>query len=408
MDSLYYTSTSVPDTTAQDDIMASLTPPPTVDPSTTTIKMEDLHQAPFADTPAPSHSVCASSPAPSTQEGKAVKKRKSWGQVLPEPKTNLPPRKRAKTEDEKEQRRIERVKRNRLAAHNSRERKRQEYELLQAEKDQMEQDLLAARRQIAQMTTELKAYRQKYPGQVPEADVDLDNAPVSDYTSFTSPDTVNPAKTTASTGFPSPDSMTMDSFDSPRDSSCAPETPNFSESAVDFDQTRYPAEILCDLQCRSTSASTDSLSATWAFLSLFNLTLPWTSSLLKTFSTSISSPTTRWDLLRALLTTTPSSLPASSMAPTLPTLTFLTTLMQSTSTCRQPLAQPLLATRLSQRSANIDEVARSLEGVWRASLDGGMGRRLRSYNGSEQSHLRRQRSETLRREGFQLLNSVRS
>jgi len=30
-----------------------------------------------------------SSPAP---EKKAVKKRKSWGQVLPEPKTNLPPR----------------------------------------------------------------------------------------------------------------------------------------------------------------------------------------------------------------------------------------------------------------------------------------------------------------------------
>jgi transcriptional activator HAC1 len=49
-------------------------------------------------------------------------------QALPEPKTNLPPRKRAKTEDEKEQRRIERIKRNRAAAHNSRERKRQETE----------------------------------------------------------------------------------------------------------------------------------------------------------------------------------------------------------------------------------------------------------------------------------------
>ncbi|OQO10664.1 hypothetical protein B0A48_03962 [Cryoendolithus antarcticus] len=55
-----------------------------------------------------------------------AKKRKSWGQELPEPKTALPPRKRAKTDDEKEQRRIERIKRNRAAAHNSRERKRQE------------------------------------------------------------------------------------------------------------------------------------------------------------------------------------------------------------------------------------------------------------------------------------------
>ncbi|KAF2444982.1 hypothetical protein P171DRAFT_359624 [Karstenula rhodostoma CBS 690.94] len=213
--------------------------------------MEDLHQTPFTSVTPPS-TASTSSPEPTSHEGKAAKKRKSWGQVLPEPKTNLPPRKRAKTADEKEQRRIERVKRNRLAAHNSRERKRQEYELLQAEKDQMEADLVAARRQIAAMTTELKAYRQKYPGEVPEAnlDIDLDNTSVSEYSAFTSPDTINPAKTTSSTGFPSPDSMTMDTFDSPRDSSCAPETPSFSEVAVDFDQTRYPAEILCDLQCR--------------------------------------------------------------------------------------------------------------------------------------------------------------
>lgn len=33
-----------------------------------------------------------STPAPETSEKKPVKKRKSWGQVLPEPKTNLPPR----------------------------------------------------------------------------------------------------------------------------------------------------------------------------------------------------------------------------------------------------------------------------------------------------------------------------
>ena len=59
-----------------------------------------------------------------------AKKRKSWGQELPDPKTTLPPRKRAKTDDEKEQRRIERIKRNRAAAHNSRERKRQETENL--------------------------------------------------------------------------------------------------------------------------------------------------------------------------------------------------------------------------------------------------------------------------------------
>ncbi|KAF6221700.1 hypothetical protein HO133_001668 [Letharia lupina] len=70
---------------------------------------------------------------------KPTKKRKSWGQELPTPKTNLPPRKRAKTEDEKEQRRIERVLRNRQAAQSSRERKRQEVEKLEGEKSFIEQ-----------------------------------------------------------------------------------------------------------------------------------------------------------------------------------------------------------------------------------------------------------------------------
>lgn len=39
----------------------------------------------------PPRSTPASTPAPETEK-KPVKKRKSWGQVLPEPKTNLPPR----------------------------------------------------------------------------------------------------------------------------------------------------------------------------------------------------------------------------------------------------------------------------------------------------------------------------
>ncbi|KAG0134418.1 hypothetical protein HOY82DRAFT_636506 [Tuber indicum] len=65
-----------------------------------------------------------------TAAKKLTKKRKSWGEELPIPTTNLPPRKRAKTEAEKEQRRIERVLRNRAAAHSSRERKRKEVESL--------------------------------------------------------------------------------------------------------------------------------------------------------------------------------------------------------------------------------------------------------------------------------------
>lgn len=347
-----------------------MTPPPT------TIKMEDL-QVPFAS-PAPSQA----SPPPSTNaDGKPVKKRKSWGQVLPEPKTNLPPRKRAKTEDEKEQRRIERVKRNRLAAHNSRERKRQEYEHIQIEKDKLEADLHAALRKMAHMSAELSAWHAKYPGGVEFSSEGL--GPAADLESFLStPETVNPAQTTSS-GFPSPVSMTMDSMDSPRDSSCQPETPNFSEAAADFDTTRYPAAILCDLQCQSTSAAPASLAAIWAFLSLFQLSLqlPWTRSLSTLCSTLTSSRSlpAAWIPLLAFWTTMSSS-PAISSPHTIPALTFLTTLMQSGSICRQPLAQLTLATGLSQRASSVEAVDRSHKASRRV-LDDGLvkGRRLRSF-----------------------------
>ncbi|KAG0134402.1 hypothetical protein HOY82DRAFT_481270, partial [Tuber indicum] len=62
-----------------------------------------------------------------------TQKRKTRGQELPIPTTNLPRRKRAKTDAEKEQRRIERVLRNRAAAQSSRARKQKEAESLKAE-----------------------------------------------------------------------------------------------------------------------------------------------------------------------------------------------------------------------------------------------------------------------------------
>jgi len=92
---------------------------------------------------------------------KPVKKRKSWGQQLPEPKTNLPPRKRAKTEDEKEQRRVERVLRNRRAAQSSRERKRLEVEALDAVKQQLERRVKDMELQLAnERTKRLEAERE--------------------------------------------------------------------------------------------------------------------------------------------------------------------------------------------------------------------------------------------------------
>ncbi|OTB04752.1 hypothetical protein M426DRAFT_320611 [Hypoxylon sp. CI-4A] len=109
---------------------------------------------------APSTTEATPSPAPESGEKKPAKKRKSWGQVLPEPKTNLPPRKRAKTEDEKEQRRVERVLRNRRAAQSSRERKRQEVEALEQRNQQLEELLRSQQKANEMLMDELNKLRQ--------------------------------------------------------------------------------------------------------------------------------------------------------------------------------------------------------------------------------------------------------
>ncbi|KAL9061425.1 MAG: hypothetical protein Q9206_000552 [Seirophora lacunosa] len=142
---------------AQDDLF----PPP----QETVSMAETIYSA-----STPAESVCD---VKEEDEEKKPKKRKSWGQELPVPKTNLPPRKRAKTEDEKEQRRIERVLRNRQAAQSSRERKRQEVEKLEGEKSAIEtqNDMLKERlmavehekfkleQQLSQLTAENAALR---------------------------------------------------------------------------------------------------------------------------------------------------------------------------------------------------------------------------------------------------------
>ncbi|RYP42814.1 hypothetical protein DL770_011628 [Monosporascus sp. CRB-9-2] len=113
-----------------------------------------------ASTPAATPTPDATAPTTSeTTEKKPVKKRKSWGQVLPEPKTNLPPRKRAKTEDEKEQRRVERVLRNRRAAQSSRERKRQEVEALEQRCKQLEAALISRENTVNMLMEEMKKLR---------------------------------------------------------------------------------------------------------------------------------------------------------------------------------------------------------------------------------------------------------
>ncbi|KAG0640882.1 hypothetical protein HOY80DRAFT_1021654 [Tuber brumale] len=103
-----------------------------------------------------------------TSAPQVTRKRKPWGRELPIPTTNLPPRKRAKTAEEKEQRRIQRVLRNRAAAQSSRERKQKQVEAWDEERTRLAVDntdldarLATAEQANKELCQELEAIRQK-------------------------------------------------------------------------------------------------------------------------------------------------------------------------------------------------------------------------------------------------------
>ena len=112
-----------------------------MDPSSATISPVHLTSDYVpADLPTPTESTSASSPTP-TSSDRPRRKRKSWGQPIPEYDPILPPGKRAKTNEEKEQRRCERIVRNRKAAATSRDRKKHEFERLEQENQVLREEL---------------------------------------------------------------------------------------------------------------------------------------------------------------------------------------------------------------------------------------------------------------------------
>lgn len=259
--------------------------PATMDPSAlfaTPEPADCLSPADF-ETPGPEDENADSS------DKKPTKKRKSWGQVLPEPKTNLPPRKRAKTDDEKEQRRVERVLRNRRAAQSSRERKRQETEALAQKNKDLEAAVLELQRANAMLQQELKKVRPDLGGaaaspssnsmtlsqplfpshemngllQPSQASMDLIEELVNK--SNQTPKTVNPASISPALT-PVPEEP---EFEPAKEelSTAAPRAAEASQTDNSTPMTQYPAAVLCnDLQCQrlvemspSGQASTQSL-----------------------------------------------------------------------------------------------------------------------------------------------------
>ncbi|KAI1000316.1 hypothetical protein K3495_g7880 [Podosphaera aphanis] len=185
-------------------------------------------------------SSVSGTPAPDV---KPVKKRKSWGQQLPEPKTNLPPRKRAKTEDEKEQRRVERVLRNRRAAQSSRERKRLEVEALEAEKRAIERKNMDLEMRLADVEAKYRLLQQEF---------ERVSGSRTGLRSYSVPNS-------RTTGLRTSSPISFTHVVNPQDSvtvnpaSLSPEIRPVANSTNAYysDMMQHPAAVLCDLQCQS-------------------------------------------------------------------------------------------------------------------------------------------------------------
>jgi transcriptional activator HAC1 len=207
---------------------------------------------------------CPTPGASGDSSDKKTKKRKSWGQVLPEPKTNLPPRKRAKTEDEKEQRRVERVLRNRRAAQSSRERKRQEVEALEHRCRQLEAALRSRDNTVTMLMEKLRRSEGGSRSPSPfdslqpspltlsqplfgssskDTPVEGDAGMMDDFVLMPESNngTVNPASLSPELS-PVPESKSTATAPAP----AAPAT-----ASTSTDTTQHPAAVLCDLQCPS-------------------------------------------------------------------------------------------------------------------------------------------------------------
>ncbi|KAG6003952.1 hypothetical protein E4U21_001579 [Claviceps maximensis] len=257
------------------DNYSSLFAPTT--PSATTNTVDFMTPQSFQqDMPTPKsamsqeHEHQTPSPEEDSSGKKQTKKRKSWGQVLPEPKTNLPPRKRAKTDDEKEQRRVERVLRNRRAAQSSRERKRLEVEALEIRNQELETLLAEAQKEINRLrrnsgvaTSASLPLNQLYDAPLTLSqelfsshdghNTSNDSAPhlVDQLIKSTDNPTINPASLSPELAPVSDDPKT--------DPQTKESEPSTETSSTSPDLAQHPAAMLFDLQCHKSGVLPKSL-----------------------------------------------------------------------------------------------------------------------------------------------------
>lgn len=270
----------------------------------------------------------ASTPQPE-QSGK--KKRKAWGQPIPDFKVVLPPRKRAKTAEEKEQRKNERVIRNRKAADKSRQRQKAAVAELEVKTSAMQAEMAQLRAALTQYQTTFGFLPGTLPSDISASGAEPRQALTPATETRPSPDrdppstSVDPRNSSISyqstpqeetLSFTSPSGPVL-SVDSPRPSAATIESPSLAPSMFspndlpsfpelakseplsaygNFEavssMTQNPAAILCDPQCQlETPSSIANSHQTTQFsltFSLINLTFLMT--IYESFSTSMLTP----------------------------------------------------------------------------------------------------------------------
>ncbi|EXJ80951.1 hypothetical protein A1O3_07239 [Capronia epimyces CBS 606.96] len=219
-------------------------------------------------TPPPMSDDKESSQPPSDQPSK--KKRKAWGQPVPEIKQILPPRKRAKTAEEKEQRKNERILRNRRAADKSRQRQKAAVAELEARQGRIERENACLRDLLARYQSRFGVQDDFPPPVAPEPafmDLELDSPPCEQKA-----DSLHTPFSPSSYGTPDVESNHPTLVASDNTPPLKHESPVLApqlnlinehteseqiDSMVSFQSfpavsglAQYPAAILCDLQCQ--------------------------------------------------------------------------------------------------------------------------------------------------------------
>lgn len=276
------------------------------------------HESPF-DYPTPA----ASSDADNASTELPKKKRKAWGQPVPEIVPILPPRKRAKTVEEKEQRKNERILRNRRAADKSRQRQK----AAQADLESTNVRLIAENAQLKAFLEQhglLSDFQFSCPSMIDLNDMSTPSPSVASSTRQPSisvsndlhePHTPTPVLVSDTTPMPplKQESPTLAPILDLNEASV-----KASALTTDNGLTQYPAVVLCDLQCQPV------LNKKLAFMqpsSMISTVLTLIHYLTITTSTSTATPSTPcststlwqtsmsaiWHILEQTLATTPLS-----------------------------------------------------------------------------------------------------